>query len=142
MNSYDITKQTGETEMDDGLYPDIISGPPRPSVIRNTGALALPAGTERYHVEGGGAVLVTVCAGDRLSIENSEGGQVAELLAFDTDKKSDLSILDISSRNALSDPVGLKALLSGSNPSLRQFRYGMSQKGFDLANAKARGFGC
>ena len=123
--------------MDDGLYPHIVSGPPRPSVIRNTGALALPAGTERYHVEGGGAVLVMVCAGDRLSIENSEGGQIAELLAFGADKKSDLSLLDISSNAALSDPSGLKTLLSGTNPSLRQFRYAMTQKGFDVAQAKA-----
>ncbi len=123
--------------MDDTTYPFIIKGPPSASLIKTSGALALPAGTERYHVAGGGAALLWVQAGDHISIENTEGGQICELLAFGTDKKADLTMLNLSSTPKKQPAKGLKKLLTSADPSLRGFRYGVRVKGFDIASTDA-----
>ena len=70
-----------------------MAGPPRPSAIIRPGGFSLPAGMERYTVPGGGALLVEIEAGDRITIANVEGGQACELVALDTDGRSDPAIL-------------------------------------------------
>src|SRR5690606_37011870 len=54
-------------------YAGIVSGPPRPSLVLRPGMMV--PGVERYQVEGAGAVLVEVEAGDRVTVRNLEGGQ-------------------------------------------------------------------
>ena len=115
-------------------YPDVISGPPRPSaIIRRDGSL-LGAGVERYVVPGGGAVLVDVEAGDRIGISNAEGGQACELVALDRNGRSDPGILDVAGN---SNAAGLKALLLSGDGNLRQFRAKLERRGIDLGGAQA-----
>ena len=77
--------------MQQTAYPTVVAGPPRPSLILRPGLL-LP-GTERYHVPGGGAIVIDIEAGDRITVRNSEGGQASELLAFDQSGRSDPGII-------------------------------------------------
>ena len=97
----------------------MIPGPPRPSAIIRPGGFSLPAGTERYTVPGGGALLVEIEAGDKVTIANAEGGQACELVALDKDGRSDPAILGVAGN---SNAAGLKALLLSGEESLRQFR--------------------
>ncbi|TIM65645.1 MAG: urea carboxylase-associated family protein, partial [Mesorhizobium sp.] len=73
-------------------YPAVAAGPPRPSLILRPGQMALPAGMERYSVQGNGAVLIEVEAGDMLTVRNVEGGQACELLAWDQSGVPDAGI--------------------------------------------------
>lgn len=64
-------------------YPEVLSGPPQPSAILQPNVFSMPAGMERYVIEGSGAILLPVFAGDTFTIINDEGGQVCEILAAD-----------------------------------------------------------
>jgi aminomethyltransferase len=97
----------------------------------------MPLGTERYVIEGGGAVLIPVEQGDTLTVSNDEGGQICEVVAVDPKGVIDASILG---ENPNSDASGLKALLSGSDQSLRGLRMGLEARSIDLAKAGAISF--
>jgi aminomethyltransferase len=115
-------------------YPEVIPGPPRPSAIIVPGSFSLPAGTERYTIQGGGAVLVDIEPGDKVTIANVEGGQACELVALDSNGRSDPAILGTAGN---SNAAGLKALLLSGDPSLRQFRLKIERRGMNLAGAQA-----
>ena len=70
-------------------YPEVLSGPPQPSAILQPNVFSMPAGMERYVIEGSGAILLPVFAGDTFTIINDEGGQVCEILAADKKGKID-----------------------------------------------------
>lgn len=113
-------------------YPQVIAGPPRPSRITEPAVFSLPPGTERYVVQGGGAILVPVYPGDRITIGNDEGGQPCEVVAADRDGRIDASVLG-ETANARAD--GIKALLTGPVRSLRALRMGIAARGIDLDQA-------
>ena len=74
-------------------HPAVLSGPPRASrIIEPIGLRALP-GTERYMVEGAGAILILVEPGDRVRIVNDEGGQPCEIVATDVTGRVDAGML-------------------------------------------------
>ncbi|MDD7970740.1 DUF1989 domain-containing protein [Roseinatronobacter alkalisoli] len=118
----------------DNPYPRVKPGPPRPSTIITPRAFSLPPGMERYTVAGGGAALIPVRVGDRLSLHNDEGGQVCEILAADNKGRIDAGIIGTS---ANSDGAGLKALLASDQSSLRGLRMGLDARNIDLALAGA-----
>ena len=119
----------------DSIYPRVIPGPPRPSRILTPASLTAGSGLERYEVQGGGAILVTLGAGDRVTLVNTEGGQVAELVAADARGAIDAGILGVA---ANSGAAGLKALLAaGAGQGLRGLRLGLERRGIDLAQAGA-----
>ncbi len=118
----------------DDLYPKVQPGPPRPSEIIQPKVFSMPPGTERYVVEGSGAVLIPVGAGDQVTVINDEGGQVAEVVSADAKGRVDLGILG-AKPNA--KPTGLQALLTSSDQSLRGFRMGLDARKIDLADADA-----
>jgi aminomethyltransferase len=119
----------------DSIYPRVIPGPPRPSRILTPASLIARSGLERYEVPGGGAILVGLGAGDRITLVNTEGGQVADLVAADARGAIDAGILGVA---ANSGAVGLKALLAaGAGPGLRGLRLGLERRGIDLAKAGA-----
>ena len=91
-------------------YPEVIPGPPRPSAIIRPGGFSLPAGTERYTVPGGGALLVEIEAGDKVTIANAEGGQACELVALDKDGRSDAAILGVVRQQQCCRAEGAAAL--------------------------------
>ena len=51
--------------------------PAAPSLVHYPGIPTLPEGTERYRAKGGGSVVMRVEPGDRVSVIDSEGGQVS-----------------------------------------------------------------
>lgn len=123
----------------DDLYPKVTPGPPKPSQIIEPRVFSMPPGTERYVVEGCGAILLRVEEGDNLEVINAEGGQPCEVVACDTKGAGDLSILGAKGQGV---PSGLMALLSGSDQSLRSLRMGLEARGIDLAQCEAvREFG-
>lgn len=118
----------------DSKYPDVVPGPPKPSVILQPRVFALPPGTERYVVEGAGAILVRLEQGDRLEVENTEGGQLCEIVCADTRGVFDTGIISAAGQGA---PRGLQALLSSGDQSLRGLHIGIAARGLDLSQAQA-----
>jgi aminomethyltransferase len=125
---------TGRETMPEASYPTLIPGPPVPSSISQPGVFSMSPGTERYVVPGAGAMVFDVMPGDSFSITNDEGGQPCELIAADAKGAMDAGVLD---EKANSDAAGLKALLSGSAPSLQKVRLGLERRGINIAKAKA-----
>lgn len=60
----------------------------RPRVLR-PGVPALAEGVERHFVNGGGLLVVEAQAGDVVSVVTPEGGQVADVVAFDREGRPD-----------------------------------------------------
>ncbi|MFP7674880.1 trimethylamine-oxide aldolase Tdm [Marivita sp. S0852] len=115
-------------------YPNVVPGPPRPSGIYEPQVFSMPAGTERYVVEGSGAILVRLEAGDRLEIENTEGGQPCEIVCARPDGSIDPGVIGATGH---AEATGLQALLTSSDTSLRSLRLGIEARGLDLAGAPA-----
>ncbi len=116
------------------IHPSVVPGAPRASRILEPSSLTAGRGVERYLVEGGGAILVPVHAGDRLRIVNDEGGQPCEIVAAGTDGRIDAGLLGQAGN---SDAAGLKALLTSGEPGLARLRTGLMKRGIDLAKARA-----
>jgi len=118
----------------DDIYPSVESGPPKPSIVLQPQIFSLPPGTERYVIEGCGAILIRVEAGDTLRVVNTEGGQPCEIVCAGSDGKADGSLLGAPTQGPAK---GLMALLSGTNQSLRGLRMGLEARGIDLATSTA-----
>jgi aminomethyltransferase len=117
------------------LYPSVPPGPPRPSQILTPEPFGLRSGLERFEVAGGGAWLVAIYTGDRVTVINNEGRQRAELVAADEKGRIDPQILGVNSN---SDAAGLKSLLAANQGSgLAGLRLGIEKRGLDLGQAKA-----
>ena len=118
----------------DNNYPNVQTGPPRPSKIIAPSMFSMPPDTERYVIQGSGAALINVEPGDTFVVMNDEGGQICEILACDSDGVSDTGVLGCS---ATGDAHGLKGLLSSGNHSLSSVRIGLGARGVDLTKAKS-----
>lgn len=121
----------------DTPYPTVAAGPPRPSRILGPQGFSRHHGQERHVVPGGGAALVRIAAGDRLTLINDEGGQAAELVAATRDGRIDAAILG-QPANSVAD--GLKAMLAlgdAAGEGLSRLRRGLAQRHIDLARAGA-----
>ena len=113
----------------DQPYPSVIPGPPRPSRILTPQGFSRHHGQERHVIPGGGAALLQLHAGDRLSVVNDEGGQPAELIAAAKDGRIDAALLG---QAANSSAEGLKAMLAGGDSSLARLRQGLLARQIDL----------
>lgn len=119
----------------DSPYPRVIPGPPRPSRILTPRDLARHHGRERFTVPGGGAWLVRIATGDRITLTNDEGGQPVELVAASPEGRIDAALLG---QVPNSDAGGLKALLAaGRGEGIARLRAGLTARGIDLATAGA-----
>ena len=131
--------------MSAAVYPAVIAGPPRPSRILIPSSASVHHGRERYVVQGRGAVVIAFGTGDRITIENTEGGQPVELVAADAQGRIDSGLIGVASNSGAS---GLKALLAqatspGSDLSgsgLGGVRLGLERRGIDLSKAGAVAF--
>ena len=121
----------------DSAYPRVIPGPPRPSRILTPASLTRHPGRERYEVPGGGALLIRLGAGDRVTVTNAEGGQVCELVAADGQGRIDAGILGVAGQFRCAGAEGAAGRRSGSG--LARLRLGIERRGIDLAPARARG---
>ncbi len=115
-------------------YPRVQPGPPKPSKIIQPNVFSLPRGTERYVVEGQGAVLIPLEAGDQLTVINDEGGQRCEIVVIDASGRSDAGLIGATAHG---DAGGLKALLISDDQSLRGLRMGLDARKIDLGKAEA-----
>jgi len=116
------------------LYPPVRTGPPSPSGLILPRGLTMPRNAERYVVEGAGAMLVHIDAGDRITIRNDEGGQPCEIVAAAADGRIDAGLIG---QRANSDAAGLKSLLAEGDDSLRRLRTGLLRRNIDLTGAGA-----
>jgi aminomethyltransferase len=119
------------------IYPEIVTGPPKPSQVIEPTVFSLPPGTERYVVLGAGAILLPLEKGDKFEITNSEGGQICELVPVDNSGIIDAGVIGEKSN---CDASGLKALLTNSNNSLHGLRLGIEARNIDLAKSGAISF--
>jgi len=118
----------------DHPYPKVQPGPPRPSQVYRPVQFSMPQGTERYVVEGNGAVLIPVEANDQITLINTEGGQACEIVATGSGGLIDASVIGTTA-NGSAD--GLRALLTSSEYSLRGMRMGLEARGINLGGAQA-----
>lgn len=119
----------------DSPYPKVLPGPPRPSRILTPRDLQRHPGHERFTVPGAGAILLRLHPGDRLTLQNDEGGQPVELVAAAENGRIDAAILG---QVPNSDAAGLKSLLAATgDASLRRLALGLKARGIDLAQAGA-----
>ncbi len=117
--------------------------PDQPTVLV-PGLLMLGPGVERYRINGGGATVLALAAGDELEIVDPEGRQRCELVAFDTTGRSDPSLLSgdgsgdgngrRSGGNSAPAAVGI---LSTGLTDARRVRAGLEQVGIDLPAVQA-----
>ena len=118
-------------------YPHVVAGPPKPSTILTPASVSAHSGYERYEVQGGGAILAPVSTGDRITLRNIEGGQLAEIVAADAQGRIDAGLIGLPSN---SHAAGLKALLADTahrGSGLGGLRLGLERRGIDLAKAEA-----
>lgn len=104
-------------------------GPPRGSVPRRAAAYGLGPKEERYTVQGGGAALIEIKAGDRLVVRNTEGGQICEVLAAHRDGRCDPAILGAAGN---AQGAGVRAALA----DMPRLKAGLVQRGIDVSTAQ------
>lgn len=103
------------------------------SGVLTPGLPVMPPGVERHIVPGGGSRAVEVCAGDRITLIDREGGQVAELVMFGPDGRSDAAMIGAE---PFGSPSGILQSLQGS-PSGAVVQAALTRAGFDLMGAQA-----
>ncbi|QPB23749.1 DUF1989 domain-containing protein [Rhizobium sp. 007] len=108
--------------------------PASPSIVRYRGIQALPQGTERYRVKGGGSLVVRVEVADHVTVTDMEGGQPCELSFVDEAGRFLSAGLGATFTNAVE---GLKAILSTGEDSAIRTRAALARRGADLAAAGA-----
>ena len=98
------------------------------------GVRALPLGTERYPIPGGGCIVVSVSAGDKLEVIDSQGLQQCEVAVFD---KFGVCNPDILGGHAPAQASGITTLLSGDSESARAIGPGLKKRNIQFTGAKA-----
>ncbi len=121
----------------DQAYPTVIPGPPRPSRILTPQNASRHHGHERHVIPGGGAAVLQLMQGDRLTLINDEGGQPAEIVVAAKDGRIDAAILGQAPN---STAEGLKAMLAlgdAAGEGLARLRRGLAARQIDLAKQLA-----
>jgi len=108
--------------------------PASPSLVLTPGIRALPPGTERYRIHGGGSLVIRVEAGDRVTVTDTEGGQACELSFLDESGRFLAAGLGIPFTGAAE---GLKASLATAGEGALRTRAALVRRGADLAAAGA-----
>ncbi|QKK20769.1 DUF1989 domain-containing protein [Rhizobium indicum] len=108
--------------------------PAAPSLVHYPGIPTLPEGTERYRTKGGGSVVMRVEPGDRVSVIDSEGGQLCEISFLDEKGRFLAAGLGTDFSNSAE---GLKAILQAEDESAARTRAALQRRGADLATAGA-----
>jgi len=108
--------------------------PATASLVHYPGIPTLLEGTERYRAKGGGSVVMRVAPGDRVSVIDSEGGQVCEISFLDEKGRFRAAGLGAAFSNSAE---GLKAILQAEHESAARTRVALQRRGADLASAGA-----
>lgn len=107
--------------------------PMRPR-LREPGLPVFMPGVESHCVRGGGAVLLHLFPGDKLTLTDREGGQICEIAAFSPEGREDLGALGLA--GGASSP-GINGLLSGADEAARAIAWALRQRGLPLGAAHA-----
>jgi len=91
-------------------------------------------GLERYRVPGGGAIALTLCAGDRLTVVDVEGLQPCELAAFSPEGREDLAAIGVRPDGGL---TGLSAALARGDEDAEAAVAALRQRGISILDAPA-----
>lgn len=118
----------------DAIYPKVVSGPPKASMVYEPAVFSMPRGTERYVVEGCGAIIIRLETGDHLEIINTEGGQPCEVVACNSKGASDPALIGEKAEHT---PKGLMTLLDSHDQSLQALRLGLEARKIELAKCAA-----
>jgi aminomethyltransferase len=94
----------------------------------------LPSGTERYTVRGGGAAVIAVAAGDRISVIDVEGRQPCEIVAADAGGRVDPGLIG---GKACGVADGLREILASQSEDARKVVAGLRRRGLDLGQGQA-----
>lgn len=113
--------------------PSAIVTAARPKLIE-PGLPALDPGVERYQIQGGGAQVIEIKAGDVIEIVDIEGRQTAELALFAPDGRDDIAAIGASTN---SEPLGVQAILSSDREDAIRVRAGLERRGLDLGRVHA-----
>jgi len=111
----------------------IVAGVPRPR-LREPGLLPLEPGTERYRVRGGGATIVTLSTGDRITIIDLEGRQRCELAIFSQEGGEDTGALGA---RADSKAVGLATVLASGDDDAQAVIAALGRRGVNAKDTVA-----
>lgn len=102
--------------------------------VREPGLTRLDPGVERYRINGRSATAVSVFAGDRLEIVDLEGGQLGEIVVFDSEGRSTPALIGASNDGPA---TGTQAVLGRNLTDARRVRAGLAAMSIDLADATA-----
>ncbi len=98
------------------------------------GMPVLQSGVERHPIPGGGTRVLSISAGDEISLLDPQGLQAGELVFFTPDGISDVSMLGSAKPVK---PLGTIAALSVNDASARKVYAALKLARFDLAKAEA-----
>jgi aminomethyltransferase len=102
--------------------------------MSSPGLLQLDPGTERYRVRGGGAAVVALATGDRITITDVEGRQRCELCIFSPAGQEDAAALGA---RADGRSKGLAALLASAEEDAQAVHAALRRRGIDATSALA-----
>ena len=102
--------------------------------IKEPGINSLPPGVERYVINGGGLTGVQIQPDDEIEIFNNEGNQICEIILFDKNGKSELSILNLKEFKNSSE---IKKILSSKDESSQIATYQLKKRNLDISNSQA-----
>ena len=102
--------------------------------IREPGLNVLPLGVERHVVNGGGLTGVQIFSDDEIEIVNDEGNQICEILVFNKDGKSELSILNLKENK---DSSEINKILSKKDESSFIALYQLKKRNLDVKKSKS-----
>ena len=102
--------------------------------IREPGLNTLPLGVERHVVNGGGLTGVQIFPDDEIEIVNDEGNQICEILVFNKDGKSELSILNLKENK---DSSEINKILSKKDESSFIALYQLKKRNLDVKKSKS-----
>ena len=97
------------------------------------GLPVLQSGVERYPIPGGGTRVISISAGDEITLLDPQGLQAGELVFFTPDGKSDAATLGAG--NSIK-PTGTIDALSVDDASARKVLNALKVSGFDLSKAQ------
>ena len=103
-------------------------------IIREPGLNVLPPGVERYVVNGGGLTGIQIFPEDKIEIINNEGNQLCEVVVFDKNGKSNLSILSLKNNTSSSE---IKKILSKSDEDSKTAAYQLKKRNLDILKSKS-----
>ena len=98
------------------------------------GLPALPVGTERYTVPGGGFQTVKLFKDDRIEIVDREGLQSGEIIFFNSNGIGSAGFLGAQSSGKVD---GVYSILESEEMSARNMRLILKEKGYDLGSAES-----